>query len=46
MPKEIEDKLKKEAAKKGFKKDSDRYNAYVWGTLRKLGWKPSTQKGD
>jgi len=43
MPKEIEDKLKKEAKKKGFKEGSKKFNAYVWGTLRKLGWKPSKE---
>ena len=33
--------LKKEAKKKGLgKKRSD---AYVYGTMRKAGWKPSTQ---
>jgi len=42
MPKALEKKLEKEADKKGFK--GKRKAAYVWGTLRKTGWTPSTQK--
>ncbi len=42
MPKALEEKLKKEAKKKGFGKK--RTAVYVYGTLRKTGWKPSTQK--
>ena len=42
MPKALESKLKREARKKGF--SGKRANAYVYGTLRKTGWKPSTQK--
>lgn len=38
MPKALERKLKAEARKKGFK--GKRANAYVYGTLRKTGWKP------
>jgi hypothetical protein len=38
MPKKLERKLKSEAKKKGFGKK--RTGAYVYGTLRKLGWKP------
>lgn len=38
MPKAVEQKLKKEAKHLGLgKKRSD---AYVFGTLRKLGWSP------
>ena len=33
MPKEIENKLKKEAEKKGF--GGERKNRYVYGTLKK-----------
>lgn len=40
MPAALERKLKKEAKKKGIK-DKD---AYVYGTLRKTGWKPSREK--
>jgi hypothetical protein len=42
MPKEMENKLKSMAKKKGFK--GKRGAAYVYGTMRKAGWKPSTQK--
>jgi len=42
MPKALERKLKKQAKKRGLK--GKRANAYVYGTLRKTGWKPSTQK--
>lgn len=42
MPKKLEAALKREAAKKGFK--GKRANAYVYGSLRKTGWVPSTQK--
>ena len=42
MPKALERKLKSEAKKKGFK--GKRAAAYVYGTLRKTGWTPSTQK--
>ena len=42
MPKALERKLKAEARKKGFK--GKRANRYVYGTLRKTGWTPSTQK--
>lgn len=40
MPVALERKLKREANKKGIK-DKD---AYVYGTLRKTGWKPSREK--
>jgi len=42
MPAALEKKLKAEARKKGLK--GERADAYVYGTLRKTGWKPSTQK--
>ena len=38
MPKKLENKLKRQARKKGFGRK--RTNAYVYGTLRKMGWKP------
>ncbi len=38
MPKALERKLKAEAKKKGLGKK--RTGAYVYGTLRKTGWKP------
>lgn len=42
MPKKMEQALKKEAKKKGLK--GERADAYVYGTMRKTGWTPSTQK--
>lgn len=42
MPKAMERKLKAQAKKKGMSKK--RAGAYVYGTMRKTGWKPSTQK--
>lgn len=42
MPKKLERKLRRNAKKKGFGKR--RADAYVYGTLRKTGWKPRGQK--
>ncbi|HSE46802.1 MAG TPA: hypothetical protein VLA89_15895 [Gemmatimonadales bacterium] len=42
MPKELEEKLKREAKKKGYSKE--RTDAYVYGTLRKTGWTPKKKK--
>lgn len=42
MPAKLERELKVRAKKKGFGKK--RTGAYVYGTLRKTGWTPSTQK--
>ena len=42
MPKAMERALKKKAKKKGLSKE--RQDAYVYGTMRKTGWVPSTQK--
>ena len=42
MPKVMEKKLKAEAKKKGF--SGKRANAYVYGVLRKTGWKPKKEK--
>lgn len=42
MPKALEEKLEKEASSQGLK--GDRRDAYVYGTMRKTGWTPSTQK--
>lgn len=39
MPEEQERKLKKTAKKRGYGKE--RTGAYVYGTLRKMGWKPN-----
>jgi len=43
MPKALEEKLKRQAKKKGFGKK--RTDAYVYGALRKTGWTPSKKKG-
>lgn len=43
MPTQVEAKLRKEAQDK-FPGDKDRQNAYIFGTLRKLGWKPKREK--
>ena len=43
MPKKLEQQLRKEASKKGLTKK--RADAYVYGTLRKTGWKPNRKKG-
>lgn len=40
MPEELERKLKQQAKQKGVK-DPD---AYVYGTMRKTGWKPEREK--
>ncbi len=42
MPKKMETALKKEAKKKGLK--GERAGAYVYGTMRKAGWKPKREK--
>lgn len=42
MPKKLEKKLRKEANKKGLK--GKRADAYVYGSLRKTGWKPKKKK--
>ncbi|QGH72315.1 MAG: hypothetical protein [Podoviridae sp. ctg2L5] len=42
MPKALERRLKKQAKKKGFGKK--RTAAYVYGTMRKMGWKPKRRK--
>jgi len=44
MPKELERKLKAEARKK-FPSNKERQDKYVYGALRKTGWRPSHQKG-
>jgi hypothetical protein len=42
MPKKVEQQLKRRAEKKGLK--GERADAYVYGTLRKTGWKPEREK--
>lgn len=42
MPKKMERKLKAIAKKKGYSKK--RAGAFVYGTMRKAGWKPDREK--
>ena len=42
MPKEMHDKLKKQAEKKGL--TGQRKQAYIFGTMRRTGWKPKREK--
>lgn len=42
MPKKVEAALKRQAKAKHMSKA--RTGAYVYGTLRKMGWKPKQQK--
>lgn len=39
MPEKMERALRKEAQKK-FPKDKERQDRYVYGKMRKTGWKP------
>lgn len=41
MPEAMERALKVEAARKGF--TGKRKNKYVYGTMRKTGWKPNRE---
>jgi hypothetical protein len=43
MPVELERKLREEAERK-FPGDKERQQRYIYGTLRKTGWKPSREK--
>lgn len=42
MPEAMERALKREAAKRGY--SGERADRFVYGTMRKAGWKPSAQK--
>jgi hypothetical protein len=42
VPKKLERKLKKQAAKKGLKGESK--DAFIYGTMRKTGWTPKRKK--
>lgn len=42
MPKAMERALKKEAKKKGL--TGDRANAFIYGIMRKTGWKPKGER--
>lgn len=43
MPKKLERELEKEADKKGL--TGEARDAYIYGTMRKTGWKPKREKG-
>ena len=44
MPKAVEQKLKREAKQRGFSEEhADRF---VYGTMRKMGWKPHRELTD
>ncbi|MEA1925861.1 MAG: hypothetical protein U9M90_01265 [Patescibacteria group bacterium] len=42
MPKKIERKLKRQAKKKRL--SQKRSGAYIYGTMKKLGWKPKKKR--
>ena len=42
MPKAMERRLKAQARKKGYSKE--RTGAFVYGTMRKTGWKPGREQ--
>jgi len=44
MPKEMERKLKIQARKRFGSTTSERARKFIYGTMRKTGWKPSHQK--
>lgn len=43
VPTKVEAKLREEAEKK-FPGNKQRQDAYIYGTMRKLGWKPEREK--
>jgi hypothetical protein len=43
MPTKVEAKLREEAEKK-FPGDKPRQDRYIYGTMRKQGWKPEREK--
>lgn len=42
MPEEMERELRREGRKKGY--TGKKLDAYVYGTMRKTGWKPAKEK--
>ncbi len=42
MPKKMESALRKQAKKMGLL--GDKKDAYIYGTMRKSGWKPKREK--
>ncbi len=43
MPKELHDKLARKASSKGL--TGERRDAYIYGGMRKTGWKPERERG-
>jgi len=43
MPEELERKLRAQAIRK-FPDDKERQDKYVYGALRKMGWKPGGEE--
>jgi hypothetical protein len=43
MPQELENELRRKGRKKGLK--GKRLDAYVYGVLRKTGWRPKRERG-
>ena len=44
MPKALEKRLFAQCRKKGWKLSGNKCKKYVYGTLRKTGWKPKKRK--
>jgi hypothetical protein len=44
MPAELERKLKSQARKRFGSTQSNRARAYIYGTLRKTGWRPRRER--
>ena len=44
MPKKLERKYKRMAKGRGLKPGTEDYNAFLYGKLRKTGWKPSRER--
>jgi len=42
MPKELEERLREEARRR-FPDDPKRQNAYVYGALRRMGWRRAAE---
>jgi hypothetical protein len=44
MPEEMEKELKRKAIKKFGSSQSERARKYIYGKMRKTGWKPDREK--
>lgn len=44
MPKELENRLKRQVNKKHPEWSQERKDAYCYGVLRRTGWKPEREK--